>query len=60
MYKVPGTKGYDRSINRLIEVSQALNFYVVCKGFLVFLSPVPGCVFDAEACVGQNTAKMGN
>lgn len=62
MNKVPGTEGYGRTINRFIEGCQALNFYEVCKDFLDFLPPVPGCVLDAGAGVGQNAAalaKMG-
>ncbi len=58
MSKVSGTEGYGRSINRFIDGCQALNFYEVCKDFLDFLPPVPGCVLDAGAGAGQNAAAL--
>ncbi len=58
MNKVPGIKGYDRSINGFIEGTQALNFHEVCKDFIDFLPSVAGCVLDAGTGAGQNAAAL--
>ena len=63
MTTVPGTAGYDRSIQRFIASSQALDFAEVCQAFVDYLPPLPGHVLDAGAGAGQNAAaiaKMGH
>lgn len=58
MYTVPGTKGYERDINRFVQTSQSLNFYEVCKDFIDFL-PEPGArVLDVGSGAGQNSAAL--
>lgn len=63
MTTVPGTEGYERSIQRFVESSQALDFVEVCQDFLAHLPLLPGRVLDAGAGAGQNAAaiaKMGH
>ena len=63
MTTVPGTAGYDRSIQQFIASSQALDFAEVCQAFVDYLPPLPGHVLAAGAGAGQNAAaiaKMGH
>ena len=60
---VPGIEGYERSVQRFVESSQALDFAEVCRDFLDHLPLLPGRVLDAGAGAGQNAAaiaKMGH
>ncbi|MFM7600712.1 MAG: class I SAM-dependent methyltransferase, partial [Pseudanabaena sp.] len=58
MEVVPGTEGYQRSIEPFIQTSQALSFNVVCSDFLRFI-PAPPCrVLDIGAGAGQNSAAL--
>ncbi|MEM7358948.1 MAG: class I SAM-dependent methyltransferase [Pseudomonadota bacterium] len=57
---VKGTKGYERSITRFIEISQGLDFNEVCKDFIPFLPPKPARVLDAGSGAGQNAASLAD
>ena len=58
MTTVRGSEGYERSIQKFIELSQALRFEEVCKDFLGFL-PAPPCrILDAGSGAGQNAAAL--
>ena len=53
-----GTEGYERFVQRFIEVSQELDFHSVCKDFLNFLPAGHSRVLDLGAGVGQNSAAL--
>lgn len=56
--RVPGAEGYDRSVDRFIEVSLSLDFTTVCKAFIPFLPPPPARILDMGSGVGQNAAAL--
>ena len=55
---VPGTEGYERSIDRFVEVSLGLDFTTVCKAFIPFLPSPPARILDIGAGAGQNAAAL--
>lgn len=58
MRDVPGTSGYGRAIDRFVEVSQSLDFHVVCADFVAFLPGAPARILDVGAGAGQNSAAL--
>ena len=55
MKHVPGTAGYERSIDEFVTRSQALRFEAVCEDFLNFLpAAMPASILDVGAGAGQN------
>ncbi|TDF35529.1 class I SAM-dependent methyltransferase [Alteromonadaceae bacterium M269] len=53
-----GTEGYERFVQRFVEVSQGLDFHSVCRDFLQFLPSGRARVLDLGAGVGQNSAAL--
>jgi 2-polyprenyl-3-methyl-5-hydroxy-6-metoxy-1,4-benzoquinol methylase len=60
MGDVPGTKGYERSAQRFVEISQSLDFHIVCSEFVPFLPNAPARVLDVGAGAGQNAAALAD
>jgi SAM-dependent methyltransferase len=58
MPDVPGTRGYENSIEAFIQASITLPFEEVCAPFLDFLPSSPARILDAGAGVGQNAAYL--
>lgn len=58
MSAVPGTRGYERSVSRFVEMSQALVFSEICAEIVGYLPEPPAQVLDAGAGAGQNAAAM--
>lgn len=58
MTSVRGSEGYERSVERFVELSQSLRFEDVCRDFLPFLPASPSRVLDAGAGAGQNAQAL--
>ncbi len=58
MNRVPGTTGYEKVVDRFVELSQALDFRETNKPFLEFIPAIPSRVLDAGSGAGQNAAAL--
>lgn len=58
MENIPGTQGYEKAVDRFIDIAQALPFDEVNKALLPFLPENPGRVLDVGAGAGQNAAAL--
>ncbi|MEM6884351.1 MAG: class I SAM-dependent methyltransferase [Verrucomicrobiota bacterium] len=55
---ISGTAGYEKSVERFLEVSRKLEFAVVNRDFLAYLPVVPARVLDLGSGAGQNAAAL--
>lgn len=58
MNTVPGTAGYERSVERFVTTSRALRFRDVNRDFLAHLPSAPARMLDVGCGAGQNAAAL--
>lgn len=58
MNNVLGTQGYERDVDRFVNVSQSLSFFEVCAEVIPFLPESPCRVLDIGSGAGQNAAAL--